>query len=711
MPFVTRASSAVIAALILIGTLCGLYDAKSRLHAEMGNRRVELALEWPEVQSLTEAGRQPIAQTLLRVKAAGITTLVITEDTLASLETSGEIRTQRITHEDGSYGTLVTVASFQTMERIHRASIDRDLTMVDMSPGDAQPPAGATEFQVEPNAVQPPNAPNIVRQEVLEVPYAALRTMGVGLPPDAVQAAHAAHLRIAGRISNFPGVTDLSARGVLRSIYDQGARIVIFVGDDVLGYRGGEKGVASLLRSSDTPLPGDHDNVIPPSGLLFGEVEFGKQRGDEKIALALDGDFVRVHSIQTAEMGTMAVDDVVDRFVKAVKERNIRFCYIRLPGVAGADPVGDTVVFLSKISKGIERGSVWTGGGITLGAAHPFAAPVVHHVTMVLLGLGVGAGLMWMVLLLAPIPSERCLPLILVCVALCGGLAYLPGDSGRKAVALLGSIAFPTIACLLTFPGRTPTKPRSSQRSPLLFRAIASIGFASAITAIGIVHVVGLLASRPFMVHADQFMGIKAQHAVPVLIVALVALIGGAAMPGETWAQFRARTTHRLENILNEPARYGMLLLGIVALAVLLLIVARTGNDSGVGVSSTELEGRSILDRLLIVRPRTKEFLLGHPFFILACAWWLRGRRRLALPAFVVGAIGQVSMLNTFCHIHTPLVISVWRDVIGLILGTLIGIAVYVGLEMALPQPDGRQAALGFGEDTPDDATVSSVTQ
>src|SRR5262249_766381 len=153
-------------------------------------------------------------------------------------------------------------------------------------------------------------------------PYAALRTMGVQLPPDAVQAAQSAHLRIAGRISNFPGVMNVTARAVLRSIYAQGARMVIFVGDDVLAYPGEEEVVAWLLRSTSDPLPGDHDNVIPRSGLLFGDVEFGKQRGDEKIALALDGDFVRVHSIQTAEMGTMTADDVIDRFVKAVRERN-----------------------------------------------------------------------------------------------------------------------------------------------------------------------------------------------------------------------------------------------------------------------------------------------------------------------------------------------------------------------------------------------------
>src|SRR5262249_50789545 len=136
--------------------------------------------------------------------------------------------------------------------------------------------------------------------------------------------------------------------------------------------------------------------------------------------------------------------------------------------------------------------------------------------------------------------------------------------------------------------------------------------------------------------------------------------------------------------------RVGQLLLALVALAALLLIVARTGNEPGVGVSGVELRFRSVLDRALPVRPRTKEFLVGHPAFILGLALWLRGRRRIAMPLFVVGVIGQVSILNTFCHIHTPLVLSLIRDVSGLVIGAVIGLILFWIIERALPPPASR---------------------
>src|SRR5205807_5287705 len=112
----------------------------------------------------------------------------------------------------------------------------------------------------------------------------------------------------------------------------------------------------------------------------------------------------------------------------------------------------------------------------------------------------------------------------------------------------------------------------------------------------------------------------------------------------EGWGAIRART----RRFLAEPLHVGQLLLCIVALVGFALVVARTGNEPGVGVSGVELKFRSLLDQFLPVRPRTKEFLIGHPAFVLGVALWIRGHRSWGLPLFVVGVLGQVSILNTF---------------------------------------------------------------
>lgn len=686
--------------LIIVSTVGGLFAAYKRFHVEASNRRIEIALEWQEILTLAQASVKPVPVVLDYVKQQHVTTVVIAEDTITTLEQAGAVHPVRTAlspnpMDAGKSVTIVVVDSEFDIGRIWTALALRGFPPSILS---GAPPEGTkTVFewtqpfrpgQLPGGSAMPPRSVHLG----VTVDYIGLRTMGLGLPQEAVATVRATGLDIAGRIGNFPGVTAGTAQSALVNLHEQGATTVIFNGEEVLGYRGLEKEVAEIFKESKgkaptTPQP---DGKPPSTVLTYGAVEFGKQKGDEKLSNALKGEYVRVHSIQAAEMGQMEEDEAVDRFVRAGKERNIRFCYIRLVSFAGPDPLGTNGKFLSKIAKGLADGNIATGGGMGFGPARRFLETGVPPLIFALIALGAAAGAVWLIHSLAalPIRLEAAL-LVILCIA-CAAAALLLGETGRKLVAFLAGVVYPATACLLAYPGRrgpeaggignasTPAKPLSPMAS--LTTALRQLCVASLITALGIVQVIGLLASRPFMVHASQFLGIKAQHAVPVLIIAVVAIAGGV-LSGETWGRFVSRAQLKLAEAMREPARFGMLLLGIIALAGFLLVVARTGNDSGVGVSSIELAVRNKLDRILPVRPRTKEFLVGHPAFVLALAWWWRGRRRLAIPAFVVGSLGQVSLLNTFCHIHTPLMISVWRDGLGLLFGALLGAVLFLGLE------------------------------
>ncbi|MDH7570265.1 MAG: DUF5693 family protein, partial [Armatimonadota bacterium] len=88
----------------------------------------------------------------------------------------------------------------------------------------------------------------------------------------------------------------------------------------------------------------------------------------------------------------------------------------------------------------------------------------------------------------------------------------------------------------------------------------------------------------------------------------------------------------------------------------------------------------------LWVRPRTKEFLVGHPAMVVALWAALSGRRTLWGAMLLLGTLGQVSLLNTFCHIHTPLLLSAARASIGLALGALLGLVAVWLLNRILPR-------------------------
>jgi hypothetical protein len=258
------------------------------------------------------------------------------------------------------------------------------------------------------------------------------------------------------------------------------------------------------------------------------------------------------------------------------------------------------------------------------------------------------------------------------------------GLMGRKLDALLAALIFPTIACMRhdILERDFPSEELSAKDAG--WKAIYTILEACAITSLGICLVVGFLASRIFMLKADQFSGIKLAIAAPVVFIAILAITGIPSLSGtlpNEWDKIKIR----LKDFFGEPAKVGPLLLSLLALLLLALMIARTGNDPGVGVSGIELKFRALMDRFLPVRPRTKEFLFGHPLFILAIALWYRGRKKWALPLFVAGVVGQVSILNTFCHIHSPLHLSFIRDVAGLVFGVVIGLILFWLSEKIFP--------------------------
>ncbi len=100
------------------------------------------------------------------------------------------------------------------------------------------------------------------------------------------------------------------------------------------------------------------------------------------------------------------------------------------------------------------------------------------------------------------------------------------------------------------------------------------------------------------------------------------------------------------------------------------IITLRTENV--VQISTPESFIRLLLEKTFGIRPRFKEFLIGHPILILGLAFNLR-------IFIILGLVGQTSLINTFLHAHTPFYICLFRTFYGLIIGFFIGV-IFLGL-------------------------------
>jgi len=107
----------------------------------------------------------------------------------------------------------------------------------------------------------------------------------------------------------------------------------------------------------------------------------------------------------------------------------------------------------------------------------------------------------------------------------------------------------------------------------------------------------------------------------------------------------------------------------------LYLYIARSGNTSGVSVSSLELRTREILETVFIARPRFKEIIIGYP--ALFALVYLYHKYKQEAIVFILGlgvVMGSISMVNSFSHVFTAVTISAQRTLAGLIIGIVIGL-------------------------------------
>lgn len=129
--------------------------------------------------------------------------------------------------------------------------------------------------------------------------------------------------------------------------------------------------------------------------------------------------------------------------------------------------------------------------------------------------------------------------------------------------------------------------------------------------------------------------------------------------------------------ILEEPVRVRHVALGFLLLGLGGgLYLMRSGNHPLIPVSDGERHLRDSLEIFFGARPRFKEFIVGYPALLAGLA--LRSRRldyseasHLENALLVIGLLGPISVINTFCHLHSPVGAGLLRSFHGAWLGAL----------------------------------------
>jgi hypothetical protein len=257
-------------------------------------------------------------------------------------------------------------------------------------------------------------------------------------------------------------------------------------------------------------------------------------------------------------------------------------------------------------------------------------------------------------------------------VLVLGGYASHHDLLARKLLALAGAIAFATMGVVAIPRAFTQAAPETYREC--LLAGLRTFATATVFALAGALVVVGLVSTPLLMEEIDRFAGVKAVIVLPPILAFAFYIYT---------RRFGNNPPDARESALAPVRVYQLALLAILGGAAILYI-ARSGNQGDISPSTFELSLRSGLTTLLGVRPRTKEFLIGFPLMMLLPALRLE-HKRLVGWLFAIGiAIGTSDVVDTFSHLHTPLVASLTRVFNGAVIGIVIGalaIAVYRLLE------------------------------
>jgi len=309
--------------------------------------------------------------------------------------------------------------------------------------------------------------------------------------------------------------------------------------------------------------------------------------------------------------------------------------------------------------------------GLYVGNPRPLQTYSIPLPALILLGAGTIAGGGWLAALaLGRYFAKRKWHVLYLALLLFGMLVWVAGlillpIFSRKVFALASAILFPSLGIVLVLSLKLPEWAGIKRWA----KAFVLLGAMSAFTMVGAMIMSALLSEPVFMVKLDRFVGVTLSYIAPLAIVPFVLWLRDEDFYG------------LLSGTAKSSVRFWQFGVSLLVLAGLALYVMRSGNENPGAVFDFELQARQMLGDIFGVRPRTTEFLIGHPVMLVLLYY---GYKFGMFPVLLVGVMGQVSLMNTYAHIHTPLAISLQRSLHGMWMGLVFGILLIVVLELIL---------------------------
>lgn len=395
--------------------------------------------------------------------------------------------------------------------------------------------------------------------------------------------------------------------------------------------------------------------IESPSQIKYVDID-----GIEKIMKDTNYAINRVYSIYDSLLAKIPSDEMFNNWVRGIVDRNNRLIYIRPLMNAkhtASQNIDNTISAVSKLTeffsdKGYELNT-------PIKSLSDRASGKASH-TLIAISLLVGC-LLYLSYLFE-IKTKYLVALFIVgLLGIMLSILVVNMDL-TKVFALGAALLFPSLSSLVLL-----RYIRSSlyNNSSFIINWLISLCIVLGVNALGMFTIISSLSHITYTMNIDMFKGVKLSFILPLIIFVLQY---GILLSGK-------KPVSLIKRILKTNINLAALILFALAGIAFYVLVGRSGNTSGIQVSSLELKIREVLEELLLARPRFKEFVIGYPSLLILI--YLYKKYKYSIIELVLGLgvlVGSISMTNSFCHVFASTEISFKRTINGLITGIPIGL-------------------------------------
>lgn len=679
----------VLLAVIIIGLVGALWLNVVRHDVEKQNNTVEMAMEYEGLRKLAALQGLPEEEVLLQFKEAGINSLMIFDTTLERLTNNGEIQTatgselRNAAMLGADKGVFASVSASELEENAAYVAATDSAAVLEDVEQDLCLRYGADRVQIvseNPRIIKVKGSTTPLPEGKYDEPQGLLQAP-LGLPVQDMRKVASLGFKIIVRPQNYVDVTDEQIDSIFDRIKEAGVPVDALMpcGTEVVGFPNKIQHLGERMKENNMTL------VMLEH---YTQLQFAKIDGLLPLADFNEYKAARSYVIDPTEQKKISVGEALRRWALTDEERNIRVNYIRpfLMPENGQDILKTNLRYVRDIKTSVEaRGFKISEAGVFSAGSEGFAPYFPAKVSFIPVVLAIVAGVVLYLALLFNLGSKQ--QLILWAAFSVIGLALLFIGRGlltRQLLALAAASVFPVLSMNVIFNIWDKNKSAAHSLLAICWKGIWQLALAIALSLVGAAFLSAILTDSRFLLEIDIYRGVKLTFILPVTLTAilfikrydLLAVVGKGVKT--LWT--------RLSGLLDTGLTFRHVAVLLVLMFIAYYFVGRSGHTGGVPVPAIELKMRALLEQLMYARPREKEFMIGHPMFFMAvlavyrCAprWW-----QFVLTCAAV--IGQGSLVQTFCHMRTPVIMSFMRAIDGYVVGALFGVIGVLVIGALLP--------------------------